>query len=184
LQNRKTAGSVARIPAPEIETLVCDGVRRHLGSMGESELLTTLAERELIERHVAELRLEQVWSGEAVLRRAERGQSESYADQRGSFSIERVRERLPAVWRREFPDLVRPDLGPVRSDLQGTADKDLEWRDVLVGAVVTAFLFNIGKFLIGLTSEAARLPPAMGRRALVTGAASARVAAKPVAARY
>ena len=29
-------------------------------------------------------------------------------------------------------------------------DKDLEWRDVLVGAVVTAFLFNIGKFLIGL----------------------------------
>jgi hypothetical protein len=53
LQNRKTAGSVARIPAPEIETLVCDGVRRHLGSMGESELLTTLAERELIERHVA-----------------------------------------------------------------------------------------------------------------------------------
>ena len=46
LQNRKTeAGSVARIPAPEIETLVCDGVRRHLGSMGEAELLTTLAER-------------------------------------------------------------------------------------------------------------------------------------------
>jgi membrane protein len=29
-------------------------------------------------------------------------------------------------------------------------DKDLEWRDVVVGAVVTAFLFNIGKFLIGL----------------------------------
>jgi hypothetical protein len=29
-------------------------------------------------------------------------------------------------------------------------DKDLEWQDVLVGAVVTAFLFSIGKFLIGL----------------------------------
>jgi membrane protein len=29
-------------------------------------------------------------------------------------------------------------------------DKDLEWRDVLAGAVVTAFLFSIGKFLIGL----------------------------------
>src|ERR1700730_15564353 len=29
-------------------------------------------------------------------------------------------------------------------------DKDLEWRDVLVGAVVTAVLFSIGKFLIGL----------------------------------
>jgi membrane protein len=29
-------------------------------------------------------------------------------------------------------------------------DKNLEWQDVLVGAVVTAFLFSIGKFLIGL----------------------------------
>jgi hypothetical protein len=54
LQNRKTeAGSVARIPAPEIETLVCDGVRRHLAAMGGTEVATTLAEGELIERHVA-----------------------------------------------------------------------------------------------------------------------------------
>lgn len=29
-------------------------------------------------------------------------------------------------------------------------DRKLEWRDVLVGAVATAFLFSIGKFLIGL----------------------------------
>jgi membrane protein len=29
-------------------------------------------------------------------------------------------------------------------------DKDLEWRDVLIGAIVTAFLFSIGKFLIGI----------------------------------
>jgi membrane protein len=29
-------------------------------------------------------------------------------------------------------------------------DAELSWRDVLVGAVVTALLFNIGKFLIGL----------------------------------
>jgi membrane protein len=29
-------------------------------------------------------------------------------------------------------------------------DKDLEWRDVLVGAIVAAFLFSIGKFLIGI----------------------------------
>jgi membrane protein len=45
-------------------------------------------------------------------------------------------------------------------------DKDLEWRDVLIGAVVTALLFSIGKFLIGLYIGAARLPPAMERRAL------------------
>jgi site-specific DNA recombinase len=54
LQNRKTeAGSVARVPAPEIETLVCDGVRRHLAAMGGTEVATTLAKGELIERHVA-----------------------------------------------------------------------------------------------------------------------------------
>jgi membrane protein len=28
-------------------------------------------------------------------------------------------------------------------------DKDLEWRDVITGALVTAFLFTIGKSLIG-----------------------------------
>jgi membrane protein len=29
-------------------------------------------------------------------------------------------------------------------------DAKLSWRDVLIGAVVTALLFNLGKFLIGL----------------------------------
>jgi phage tail protein X len=54
LQNRKAeAGSIARVPAPEIETLVCDSVRRHLAAMGEAELPTALADRDLIEHHVA-----------------------------------------------------------------------------------------------------------------------------------
>jgi site-specific DNA recombinase len=49
LQNRKAeAGGIARVPAPEIETLLCDGVRRLLAAIG-----TALADRELIERHVA-----------------------------------------------------------------------------------------------------------------------------------
>src|SRR3984893_15362830 len=53
LQNRKAAaGSIARVPAPETEKLVCDGVRRHLTAMGK-EAPTVLADRELIERHVA-----------------------------------------------------------------------------------------------------------------------------------
>jgi site-specific DNA recombinase len=53
LQNRKAeAGSIARVPAPETEKLVCDGVRRHLAAMGK-EPPAGLAERELIERHVA-----------------------------------------------------------------------------------------------------------------------------------
>ena len=54
LQNRRVeAGSVARVPAPEIETLVRDGVRRHLGSMGDGEPTTATADRDLIEHHVA-----------------------------------------------------------------------------------------------------------------------------------
>ena len=53
LQNCKAeAGSIARVPAPETEKLVCDGVRRHLAAMGK-EPPAGLAERELIERHVA-----------------------------------------------------------------------------------------------------------------------------------
>ena len=54
LQNRKAeAGSIARVPAPEIESLMCNGVRRHLGSMAEAGPPTALADRDLIERHVA-----------------------------------------------------------------------------------------------------------------------------------
>ncbi len=39
LQNRKAeAGNIARVPAPEVETLVCDSVRRHLAAMGDGGL--------------------------------------------------------------------------------------------------------------------------------------------------
>jgi site-specific DNA recombinase len=52
LQNRQAeAGSIARIPAPEIESLVCDCVRRHLTAQGEAPAAS--ADHELIERHVA-----------------------------------------------------------------------------------------------------------------------------------
>jgi site-specific DNA recombinase len=51
LQNRKTeVGCIARVPAPDIENLVCDGVRRHLAASEEVE--PPLADRDLIERHV------------------------------------------------------------------------------------------------------------------------------------
>jgi len=53
LQQRKAeAGSVARVPAAEIEKLVLDGVRRHLASMGEAEHPTAIVDHDLIERHV------------------------------------------------------------------------------------------------------------------------------------
>jgi len=52
LQQRKAeAGSVARVPAPEIETLVLDGIRKHCASF-EADHPTAIADRDLIERHV------------------------------------------------------------------------------------------------------------------------------------
>ena len=53
LQKRKAdAGSVARVPAAEIEKLVLDGVRKQCVSMGATEDPTAIADRDLIERHV------------------------------------------------------------------------------------------------------------------------------------
>jgi len=53
LQKRNDhAGSVARVPAPDIEALVLDGVRKHLVSIGEGEHPTALDDHDLIERHV------------------------------------------------------------------------------------------------------------------------------------
>ena len=53
LQNRKAeAGNIARVPAPEIETLVCEGIRRHLAAMGDGEPAPATADRDLIEHHV------------------------------------------------------------------------------------------------------------------------------------
>ena len=50
LQKRNAAvGSVGRVPAPEIEALVLDGVRQHLASDGADPAMT---DRDLIERHV------------------------------------------------------------------------------------------------------------------------------------
>jgi hypothetical protein len=53
LQQRKAeAGSIARVPATEIETLVLDGIRKHCASIGEAEHPTAIADCDLIERYV------------------------------------------------------------------------------------------------------------------------------------
>jgi site-specific DNA recombinase len=53
LQQRKPeAGSITRVPAPQIETLVLDGVRNHLSSCREVDHPSAIADRDLIERHV------------------------------------------------------------------------------------------------------------------------------------
>ena len=51
-QRKADAGSVARVPAPEIETLVLDGVRKHLAAMGTAEHATTMVDRDLIDWYV------------------------------------------------------------------------------------------------------------------------------------
>jgi site-specific DNA recombinase len=54
LQNRKAeAGSIARVPGPEVESVVCDGVRRQVAAMGRTDSATALPDRELIECHVS-----------------------------------------------------------------------------------------------------------------------------------
>jgi site-specific DNA recombinase len=51
IQNRKAeVGSVARVPAPEIETLVLDGIRKHLAASEEPP--TAVADRDLIQHHI------------------------------------------------------------------------------------------------------------------------------------
>jgi site-specific DNA recombinase len=53
LQQRSgEAGNVARVPAPEVEALVLDGVRKHLSATGAGDQPVALADRDLIDRHV------------------------------------------------------------------------------------------------------------------------------------
>ena len=49
-KRRAEAGSIARVPAPEIEALVLDGVRNHLALPGQES--TSIADRDLIERYI------------------------------------------------------------------------------------------------------------------------------------
>ena len=46
--------------------------------------------------------------------------------------------------------LVRDHRGAVRAIYKVLPDKTIDWKDVIIGAVATSFLFSIGKFLIGL----------------------------------
>lgn len=44
-------------------------------------------------------------------------------------------------------------------------DVEIEWRSVWIGALVTAVLFSIGKFLLGYYFELSKPPPFLARRA-------------------
>ena len=51
-KRRKDAGSIARVPAPEIETLVLKAVREHLQAIDNAEHQIAASDRDLIDRHV------------------------------------------------------------------------------------------------------------------------------------
>ncbi len=61
-----------------------------------------------------------------------------------------------------FADIFPHGLGDVRGDLQVLPDRHMAWRDVAVGAVVTAFLFTIGKSLIGWYIGSSRIATSYG----------------------
>ena len=69
----------------------------------------------------------------------------------GSCSVLIVdRHGVNCHWRgHQFRSLARHPRGAVRHAVQLVPDTDIAWRDVLPGAVVTALLFNLGKFAIG-----------------------------------
>jgi hypothetical protein len=52
---KQPAGSISRVPAPELEALVVDAVRRHLQANNPNPILET--DRELIERHLQRVTL-------------------------------------------------------------------------------------------------------------------------------
>jgi hypothetical protein len=51
---------------------------------------------------------------------------------------------------RRFPRVVRSDRRPLRHDVQMASRHAVAWRDVWLGAILTAALFEVGKLLIGL----------------------------------
>jgi site-specific DNA recombinase len=51
-KRRQDAGSITRVPAPEIETLVLKAVREHLQTIANAEHQITALDHDLIERHV------------------------------------------------------------------------------------------------------------------------------------
>ncbi len=51
-KRREDAGTIARVPAPEIETLVLNSVREHLQAIGSAEPQIVASDHDLIEGHV------------------------------------------------------------------------------------------------------------------------------------
>jgi site-specific DNA recombinase len=140
LQNRKSdAGSVARVPAAEVETLVLDGVRTHLASAGEAGHPTAMAERDLIEQHVERviikpqaLEVRLVATTEASAQTEEPGTKDLALGQlpTPTFTLPWTAPSLAAVKGIVYAPCARPELKPERRNALLTAiAKARAWVD-------------------------------------------------------
>jgi site-specific DNA recombinase len=137
LQKRKAeAGSIARVPAPEIETLVLDGVRKHRPSIGEAEHPTGIddRDRELIERYVERVIVKpQALEVRVVLTNEVSAQTEEPGiDDPAPHQLRTVQITLP--W-------TCPNFAAVKGIIHAPTTKPAmkpESRDALLTAIVTA----------------------------------------------
>jgi DNA invertase Pin-like site-specific DNA recombinase len=130
LQNRKEeAGSVTRVPAPEIQRLVLDGVRRHLETVG---LPGAAADHDLIEHHIDRV----IVTPEAVeVRLILSGSTESADPASGEQAPgELVTTTLTLPW-------AAPSFEAVKGIVHGPAAKPAispESRDTVLAAIAKA----------------------------------------------
>jgi site-specific DNA recombinase len=128
LQSRKEgAGSVPRVPAPEIEQLMLDGVRAHLRSM---ELPAATADRDLIEQHVDRV----IVRPQAVEVRLLSGGSTELAEPGGDEPVPGKPATITLPW-------AAPNFAAVKGIVHEPAAKPAmkpENRDALLAAIAKA----------------------------------------------
>jgi len=128
LQNRNTAaGSVGRVPAPDIEALVLEGVRQHLASDGADPAIT---DRDLIERHVDRVTI----YSQAVEVRLVSPSAVVQTEAHGPAHAEEQQRTITLPW-------AAPSLAAVKGIVHAPSAKPAmkaESRDVLLTAIAKA----------------------------------------------
>jgi site-specific DNA recombinase len=149
LQNRKQeAGSLARLSAPEIESLILEALRAHLASTGKIEDGSTVPGRDLIEEHIdrvivgpkaTEVRLK------SSAERSDGSADRSAADEPTTLRLPRVSSKFAAVKGVVHQPEARHAIDPVTRDaLLAAIARSHRWiEDLRCGRAVS--LAEIGK---------------------------------------
>jgi hypothetical protein len=143
LQNRKEeAGSIARVPAPEIEQLVLDGVRRHLETIGrpgaaDSDLIERHVDRVIVRPQVVEVRL--IWSGSTESADPARGEQTPGEPATTTLKLAWAAPTFIAVKGIVHEPIARPAISPEsRNALLAAIAKARRWvEDLRLGRVAT-----------------------------------------------